>query len=144
MKLQTLTDILKAELGDQLMAEAHNFLDMFAEDGILECPYAPEGAMHQLIGKPAIASYYEKLSELQVSAGMELTGSYHAPHGSTLVLEYNGTVENKRDFTSYPQRYIAVVETRDGRLTLFREYWNPKPVVESFGPKGPIALDEPK
>ena len=144
MALQTLTDILKAELGDQLRADADTFLAMFADDGILECPYAPEGAMHQLIGKQAIASYYEKLAQLQVSTGMELTGSYHSTNGATSVLEYSGTVENKRDFTSYPQRYIAVIETRDGLLTLYREYWNPKPVVESFGPKGPIGLDELK
>ena len=102
MPYLTLTDILKTELGGRLAGDLETFLDMFADDGILECPFAPEGAMHQLIGKPAIAAYYEKISKVQASAGMELTGSYRSPQGDVFVIEYKGTVQNRRDLTSYP------------------------------------------
>lgn len=142
MAIRPLQDILKAELGDLLAGEATSFLDLFAEHGVLECPFAPDGAMHQLIGKPAIAAYLKQLGAIQGSGGMELTGSYVTPARDWHVLEYRGLVENRRDGTSYAEQYLAVVRTEDGRITLFREYWNPVPVVASFGPDGPLPLGE--
>ena len=137
----SLDAILKDQLGDRLAPGAATFLDMFAENGVLECPFAPPGALRHLQGKAAIADYYGRLTAVQGSEGMVLTASYPAESPDHLLLEYDGVVSNKRDGGVYRQRYVAIAAVSDGRLSLFREYWNPLPVVASFGPAGPIPLD---
>lgn len=137
----SLDDILRAELGDRLDPAAETFLEMFSEDGVLECPFAPAGALHRLKGKDAIAKYYKRLTAVQGSDGMVLTASYPAEDVGFALIEYVGIVGNKRDGKTYRQRYLAIVQAGDGRVTLFREYWNPLPLVASFGPSGPVPVE---
>lgn len=33
----------------------------------------------------------------------------------------------------YRQSYISVIETRDGRIVRYKDYWNPLVVKEAFG-----------
>ncbi len=138
----SLDKILKSELGGRLDPAAETFLDMFAEDGVLECPFAPPSALRRLAGKAAIADYYQRLTAIQGSDGMVLTASYTAVDPAYGLLEYDGMVRNKRDGGTYRQRYLAVVTIVGGRITLFREYWSPLPLVASFGPAGPLPLAE--
>lgn len=136
----SLDAILKAELGDRLAAGADSFLDMFADGGVLECPFAPHGALRHLAGKEAVAAYYERLTAVQGSDGIVLIASYPAEDEGTALLEYEGIVRNKRNGATYRQRYLAVVSVSDGGITLFREYWNPLPLVACFGPNGPMPF----
>ena len=139
-EVRSLDAILGAELGGRIAPGADTFLDMFAGDGILECPFAPPGALRRLAGKQAIAAYYRRLTAVQGSDGMVLTASYAAEDRNCALLEYDGIVRNRRDGGTYRQRYLAVVTISDGRVALFREYWNPLPLVASFGPKGPLPV----
>ncbi len=139
-EIRSLDAILKAELGGRIAPGADTFLDMFADDGILECPFAPQGALRRLAGKQAIAAYYRRLTAVQGSDGMVLTASYAAEDRTCALLEYDGIVRNQRDGGIYRQRYLAVVTISDGRVALFREYWNPLPLVASFGPNGPLPV----
>ncbi len=134
--------MLKSELKGLLDPAAETFLDMFAGHGILECPFAPSGALRRLAGKKAIADYYQRLTAIQGSDGMTLTASYLAANSDYGLLEYDGTVRNKRDGRTCRQRYLAVVALVGGCITLFREYWDPLPLVASFGSAGPLPLDE--
>lgn len=136
----SLDAILRDALGHRLAPGANGFIDMFATEGVLECPFAPPGALSSLAGKVAIAQYYKRLIAIQGSAGMVLNAIHPAEQGEHALLEYEGMVVNKRDGGSYRQRYLAVVTVSEGRLTLFREYWNPLPLVASFGPAGPVPM----
>ncbi len=136
----TLDAILRDVLGDQLGDGADNFIDMFADAGVLECPFAPPGALRRLAGREAIAEYYERLTAIQSSEGMVQRAVYTVENEGLVLLEYEGTVRNKRDGGTYRQRYVAVVAVGGGRIRLFREYWNPLPVVASFGPAGPVPI----
>lgn len=138
--LTSLGAILKDALGDRLTPGADGFIDLFADEGVLECPFAPPGALRRLAGKRAIASYYKQLIAIQGSDGIVLKAIYPAEDAGCALLEYEGLVRNKRDGGSYRQRYFAVVIVGGGRVTLFREYWNPLPLVASFGPAGPVPI----
>jgi len=138
--LTTLDAILREALGDQIGDEADGFIDMFADAGVLECPFAPPGALRRLAGRRAVAEYYERLTTIQGSDGMVQRAVYSVEDQGLVLLEYDGTVRNKRDGGTYRQRYLAIVAVADGRIILFREYWNPLPVVASFGPAGPVPI----
>ena len=135
----SLDEILRETLGDRL-DPADTFIDMFARDGVLDCPFAPAGALRHLRGKAAIADYYTQLAAIQGSDGMILTACYPMEDTGRAVLEYEGLVRNKRDGGGYRQRYLAVIGIEGGGVTLFREYWNPMPLVASFGEGGPVPL----
>ena len=118
----TFDAILKANIGDRLAPGANSFLDMFAEGGVLECPFAPAGALRRLAGRAAIAAYYEQLTTIQGSDGVVLTANCPAEDQGYALLEYDGTVRNQQTGAAYRQRYLAVVGVRNGRVILFREY----------------------
>lgn len=136
----SLDAILRAELGSRLEAGADNFLDMFANECVLECPFAPQGALRRLAGREAIGAYYKRLTAVQGSDGMVLTASYPTEDEGHALVEYEGMVRNKRDGGIYRQRYLAVVTVSARRVSLFREYWNPLPLVACFGPLGPLPI----
>lgn len=125
--------MLKEVLGEQLSPGVASFLDLFADDAVLECPFAPPGGMHRLVGRDAIAAYFRELSGVQDSDGMTLAAVHRSTGQQVAVLEYHGTARSRITGSSYPQRYVAVVQTGDGRIRLFREYWDPRPVVAAFG-----------
>lgn len=137
MAATSLADILKVQLGDRLAPGADAFPDFFAEYGVLECPFAPDGGMFQTTGRDNIAAYMASIKDTLGSDGTTLLAAYHgAGDPDVTVLEYEATARNKHTNAPYPQRYVAVVKMRAGRIALYREYWNPLPVIKAFG--GPI------
>lgn len=128
-----LFDLLQAELSPRLAPGAETFVDLFTDDGVLECPFAPDGSMRQTTGKAAIGVYLGSLDGTLGSDGMTLSAAYHTEGGDTAILEYDSTACNVRPGTRYAQKYVALVKLRAGRIALFREYWNPLPVIDAFG-----------
>lgn len=108
----------------------------------MECPFAPQGALRRLAGKAAITAYYKQLTAVQGSDGMILTAGHLAEDRTCALPEYGGMVRNQRDGGTYRQCYVAVVTVSDGRVSLLREYWNPLPLVASFGLKGPLPIHQ--
>lgn len=135
-----LSHMLRIAFADQLAPPADVFVEMFADDSILECPFAPRDAMRRVAGRREIAAYYARLTTVQASDGMVLTAHHITQDPELAVLEYDGLVRNARNQNTYRQRYLAVVRVAYGRVTLFREYWNPLPLVASFGPAGPTPV----
>lgn len=136
-----LGDVLVEVLGDELAPGRTSFLDLFAEDGVLECPFAPPGGMHRLVGRDAITTYFTKLQEVERSDGVTVTFVHRSPGQRATVLEYHGIARNQITGERYRQRYIAMVRTGGGRIRLFREYWDPRPVVAAHD--GPQLWVEP-
>lgn len=123
--LDAVKDLLVAALGPQLAPGVRDYLDLFADDGVLETPYVPPGSTSRLEGKPAITAFLGELRGVIRLADLSLLAAYPAQDGITTVLEYDGTVHLEKAGTQFRQRYIAVLQLRDGRLALWREYTNP-------------------
>ncbi len=122
--LDAVKDLLVGALGGQLSPGVTDYMDLFAEDGVLETPYVPPGSTSRLQGKPAIAAFLDTLRGVIRLADFSLLAAYPAQDGIT-VLEYEGTVHLEKPGKRFRQRYIAVLRLRGGRLALWREYTNP-------------------
>lgn len=131
MPVDALVALLRTALGDRLRPEAATFVDMFDDSGILESPFAP-GGVRTFVGKKEIASYLDAIGDVQGPVELTLLDSYDVVDEDVTILEYGGTVQNRREGTVYAQRYVAVVTLRNGCIALFREYWDPMPVIGSF------------
>ena len=109
---------------------------VWAEDAVQEMPYAPRGVdfparvegrealIRQYAGWPDNARNPDYTSELRFlpSADPDL-----------VIIEYRGVTEIVPTNRIYDQRYIGVFQIdEDGKIALFREYFDPTVFVEAF------------
>ncbi|MFR9787649.1 nuclear transport factor 2 family protein [Streptomyces sp. MB22_4] len=104
---------------------------LWAEDGLMEFPFAPEGRPRRLEGKEAIAAYmrpYPDHIDLHDFPDLRI---HQTTDPETIVVEMRGVGRVVGTGAPYDMTYIAVVTVRDGRITSYRDYWNPLAVLEA-------------
>ena len=128
--------MLREALGDRLGPELGpdaTYRDMFAEDGVMEFPYAPPGLTPRLDGRDALAAYLGALGE-QIAFGAVSRPVVHETRDpSVVVLEFTGSGRATGTGRAYEQTYISVVTTSAGRIARYRDYWNPLVVLDAMG-----------
>ncbi|MEU1879640.1 nuclear transport factor 2 family protein [Streptosporangium sp. NPDC020072] len=121
------TSLLEAEARRDVPAMA----ELLAEDMVFEMPFGEqvtvvEGrqAMTDLLSRFLGGFYAEfTLRDIEVTAAAT-SGRYFAEYRSTGRVASNGH--------AYHQRYAAVLEVSDGKVVLWREYFNPLPLRDAL------------
>ncbi|MFD8025199.1 nuclear transport factor 2 family protein [Streptomyces lavendulae] len=107
------------------------WVGLWAEDGVMEFPFAPEGWPVRLEGRRAVADYMRHYPDhIDLHDFPEVTVHRTTAPG-TIVVEMRGVgrlVETGRPFD---MTYIAVVTVEDGLITSYRDYWNPLAVSQA-------------
>lgn len=110
----------------------NEWVDLFTEDGVMEFPYAPKGFPEKVAGKKAL---YEHMQNFPKQFSVKFTKlRYHETTDPSLVIaefEIDGVALSTG--RPYPQKCISVVETRDGAITRYVDYWNPLVAMQSMG-----------
>ncbi|MBK1787376.1 nuclear transport factor 2 family protein [Prauserella cavernicola] len=107
------------------------WVDLWADDGVMEFPFAPEGWPRRLEGKNAVADYMRSYPDhIDLHDFPELR-IHQTAEPETIVVEMRGVGLVVRDGSPFDMTYIAVVTVEDGRITAYRDYWNPLAVLES-------------
>ncbi len=135
-EIESFSDMLRKGLGDRLDPKAGTFVDMVADDVVMEFPYAPPGMVTRLEGKAAIAVHLKNLGGMLAFDRM----SEPVVHGSTdrdvFVLEFSGHGKGVETGEPYDQQYVSVIRLRDGKIVQYRDYWNPLVVLRALrGPR---------
>lgn len=128
--LRGATDLLRSALADRLRPRGADYLDLFADDAVVEIPYTANGG-DRMSGRDEIAAYMGRLRGVVVLEAMTLKKAYWSTKDD-VVLEYEGLVHALTTDRRFAQSYVAVVEIHDGRIKLFREYSNPLPAMQAF------------
>lgn len=110
------------------------WFDLFADDAVVEFPYASSlGLFSSLEGIEAIRRYFadtpERFRELSF-AGLR---RYVTTDPDVVLAEFHGSALIGSTGLRYEQDYIAVLKTREGKIVLYREFWDPQRVLEAFG-----------
>ncbi|AUI59017.1 nuclear transport factor 2 family protein [Amycolatopsis sp. BJA-103] len=118
--------------GLQLMLAGNipGWIDLWAEDGTMEFPFAPEGWPERLADRAAIAAYmrdYPDHIELHEFPHLEI---HQTTDPETIVVEMRAIGRLKQTGNPFDMTYIAVVTAQGGRFTSYRDYWNPLAVLE--------------
>ncbi|MFE1014798.1 nuclear transport factor 2 family protein [Streptomyces sp. NPDC058794] len=103
---------------------------LWADDGVMEFPFAPEGWPGRLEGKEAIGAYmrgYPDHIDLRDFPELRI---HRTVEPKTLVVEMRGVGRLVRTDAPFDMTYIAVVTVEGGRFTSYRDYWNPLAVLE--------------
>ncbi|GLW59042.1 nuclear transport factor 2 family protein [Kitasatospora phosalacinea] len=119
----------------QLLADGkiEEWVDLFAEDGVLEFPYPAWGFPPRMQGRA------ELLAQMGLF-GQQLEVEFSAPEfyptaGDGLVIAaFTGECTLRATGGRYHQTYLSVVRfDAQGRIAHYRDFWNPWLVMEAAG-----------
>ncbi|MFG3224730.1 nuclear transport factor 2 family protein [Kitasatospora sp. NPDC048194] len=103
---------------------------LWAEDGLMEFPFAPAGRPGRLEGREAIAAYmchYPDHIDLHDFPDLRI---HQTTEPETIVVEMRGVGRLVQSDAPFDMTYIAVVTVQDGKITSYRDYWNPLALQE--------------
>ncbi|MFF4958946.1 nuclear transport factor 2 family protein [Streptomyces sp. NPDC001222] len=107
-----------------------DWIGLWAEDGVMEFPFAPRGWPRRLEGREAVAGYmrhYPDHIDLHDFPDLRI---HETTDPATIVAEMRGVGRLVRTGAPFDMTYVAVVTVRDGRIAAYRDYWNPLAVQD--------------
>lgn len=107
-------------------ATLNSWLEIWAEDAVVEFPYAQDKAIKRLEGKKAIYEYYKNIVPAFELLEERPLVMYPSLDPLVAVFEVSLNFHIKTTGKNYSQDYICVMKLcDDGRITRYREYWDP-------------------
>ena len=99
--------------------------ELFAPDGVLEWPFAPDGVPRRLEGREAIRAAFAPLGRRMREAGRRPGAVADVVVHETLDPEVV-VVELALGGGDNPLPYVQVFRVRDGQIVSFRDYFGPR------------------
>jgi ketosteroid isomerase-like protein len=118
--------------------------DLFAEDGVMEFPFAPPGVPRRLEGREAIRTVLGTAAERARQAGVRLEwhGEYtvhQTGDPEVIVVEFEARGRGA-DERVHRVPYLQVLRVRDGQIVHFRDYWSIETAAPLWGEAAAAAL----
>ncbi|MFI1286370.1 nuclear transport factor 2 family protein [Streptomyces sp. NPDC020858] len=118
-------DLYRRSLRLLLAKDIPGWVDLWADDGVMEFPFAPPGWPERLEGRQAIATYMRDYPDRIDLHGFPDVRILESTDPGTIVVEMRGVGRLVATDSPFEMTYIAVVTVQDGRFTSYRDYWNP-------------------
>jgi ketosteroid isomerase-like protein len=135
--------VVRAFLGALEHKDMAAFAAVWAEDGVQEMPYSPPGFPKRVEGKRNLIEHYAAWPEISGEAVFTEDLTIRRMEDPEWVFaEYTGRVEILPTGRTYRQTYGGLFHVVDGRIKLFREFYDPAPFTWAFdlGPEGATKL----
>ena len=114
--------------------DMEKFAGVWAEDAVQEMPYAPKGFPERVSGRAALIQHYAAWPENSGKADFTSDLVFHPLQDPEWIFaEFKGQVEIVPTGRMYHQSYGGLFLVKKGKITLFREYFNPVPFKYAFG-----------
>jgi len=113
-------------------ARFDEWIELWADDGVCEFPFAGPERPRLLQGKEQILAYMTDYPSRISIDGVNELRVHPALDPNVVVVEM--TIRGRAVETDKPynQQYVIVAEARDGKLAHYREYWNPLVSAEAL------------
>lgn len=109
------------------------WIDLWADDGVLEFPFAPPGRRGRYTGKADILAYMKPLGGRMKVSALDYYDIYPMRDPSMVCIEMGFQATNAETGAPYNQKYISIIKMKDGKVALFKEYWNPIVSMDANG-----------
>lgn len=109
------------------------WIDLWAEDGVLDFPFAPQGRQRVYRGKADILAYMSATPGRVAVDGLEHVRLFPMQDPEIAVAELTIKGHIPATGAGYNQSYVLFFETKDGKLSRYREYWNPLVSIDAMG-----------
>jgi uncharacterized protein len=118
---------------DLITRDIERWLALFADDAIVEFPYAGNFAMPtRLTGLPEIRAHFSRTPEL--FHGLRFRDlRLHAIDPRLAFAEVHGSATISTTGRAYEQDYVMVLEWQGGAIVHYREYWDASAAARAFG-----------
>jgi len=100
--------------------------DLLAEDAVMEFPFAPPSRPRRVEGKSNIMKYLQAIQGNITVTSFSDVEIHRMIDPDCVVVEMTGHGTVLATGAAYDRRYIDVFRTKNGRIQLFRDYWNPQ------------------
>ncbi|EPH46049.1 nuclear transport factor 2 family protein [Streptomyces aurantiacus] len=115
-----------------LAHDVAGWADLFAEDGVAEFPFAPEGYPRRLEGRAAIGAYLRGLGDHIEYRAFPSIEIHETTAPETIVVEMRATGRALATDAPFDMTYVVVITAEDGRFTRYRDYWNPLNIPDTL------------
>ena len=111
-------------------------VEFFAEDGVLELPFAPPPMPHRVVGRAAIRALLQPRLEAARASGRKLAGYRNLVFHETrdpevIIVEFEASgVPRPGGGEPYTLPFIMVYRIRDGQIVVQRDYFDSALMVE--------------
>ena len=131
---QQTAEAVRAFLTSLEEKDMEKFASVWAEDAVQDMPYSPAGHPKRVVGKEELVKLYAGWPKNSGEA--DFTSQlvhYPMQDPQTIFVEYKGDVEIIPTGRRYKQTYGGLFHVVDGKIKLFREYYDPAPFAWAFG-----------
>jgi ketosteroid isomerase-like protein len=117
---------LLAEHLEWIARDIERWLQLFADDAVVEFPYAVRlGLPTRLTGKAAIAEYFRRTPGVFRDLRFRDLQVHPTTNPEVVIGEVHGSATLAPGGEAYEQDYVMVLESRAGQIVRYREYWDP-------------------
>ncbi|MDG4837892.1 nuclear transport factor 2 family protein [Micromonospora sp. WMMD967] len=116
-----------------LAKDMAGFIALFAEDAVLELPFAPPGQPRRVVGRTELHDYLIDYPALLDVREIRDRTVHETRDPEVIVVEFVASGHVVATGRPYELQYIAVLTIRDGRLLRYRDYWDPIAAQELLG-----------
>jgi ketosteroid isomerase-like protein len=112
--------------------DVEGWLAQCTDDVVVEFPFAPPGRPRRVAGRDAVGQYlkaYPGQIEFDEVTNLDV---HQTVDPDTAVIEMTATGRVKATGAPYEMSYVVVLKTVDGRMSLYRDYWNPLVALEAL------------
>jgi ketosteroid isomerase-like protein len=109
------------------------WIELWADDGVLEFPYAPAGRRRAYAGKAEILAYMKHATGRVAADSVESMRVFPMQDPDMAVIEVSIRGRALTTGAPYSQSFVMFFEVEDGKLRRYREYWNPLNTIDAMG-----------
>jgi ketosteroid isomerase-like protein len=109
------------------------FAGLWAEDGVLEFPFAAPGFPSRLEGRAAVAEYMSGYPDILRIGEFPVVVVHQSVDPDVVIVEFEAAGTVVATGAPYRMRYIAVITVRDGEIACYRDYWSSAAAAEVVG-----------
>ena len=134
MTAMTPAQVLERRRELLLNQDTDGFVDLFAPDGAIELPFAGPDLPSRLNGQQAIRDFSNRAaaSPLRID-DLETVAVHHTRDPEVVIVELLSRVTFATTGQRLAVRSIQVFRIRDGKILLFRDYFNPNGLADALG-----------
>ena len=134
MTTMTPAQVLERRRELLLNQDTDGFADLFAPDGAIELPFAGPDLPSRLDGRQAIRDFSDRTaaSPLRIE-DLETVALHHTSDPEVVIVELLSQVTVATTGRRFAVRSIQVFRIRDGKILLFRDYFNPNGLAGALG-----------
>jgi ketosteroid isomerase-like protein len=126
-------DLVEHALDLLLKHDMAGFAGLWAEDGIVEFPFASAGYPARVEGRDAIREYVRDYPNLLDIREVTAKTVHETADPAVVVVEFTVAGVAVATQKPYELSYIAVITVEGGEIRRYRDYWSPLAAAEVLG-----------